>query len=273
MSSIRSVRRRSAAPLAIAAVAVTPAPASADIFEYPLNPSATPLARAIASDPSIVIRGSFSALPPSAKPAAVSTTRLAGFPRRGDSFVILSNGNARLADDPNDSGTAGSQSRGPSIRGARDVVMLRIDLRIPKGVNCLSFNFRFLSEEYPEFVQDIYNDAFIAELDDSSWTAGTKDDPVISAPGNFAVDRQGNPIRINRAGVETMRRRYARGTTFDGATRLLRASTRITPGRHRLYLSVFDQGDRVYDSAVFIDNLRATRRERCRSGLAVERST
>ena len=68
-----------------------------------------------------------------------------------------------------------------------------------------------------------------------------------------------------------MRRSLARGTTFDGATRLLRASTKITPGRHRLYLSIFDQGDRIYDSAVFLDNLRANRRTPCTSGLAVER--
>ena len=68
-----------------------------------------------------------------------------------------------------------------------------------------------------------------------------------------------------------MRRAYAKGTTFDGATRLLRASTPITPGSQRLYLSIFDQGDRIYDSAVFLDNLRANRRTPCKSGLAVDR--
>ncbi len=257
--------------VALALVVIAPSPARGDIVEYPENPSATPLAKAMAGDPSIVRRAVFSALPPSAKPAAVSTTKLAGFPRSGDSFAILSTGNARLADDPNDAPDSGSESRGPSIRGARDVVIMRVDLRIPKNANCLSLNFRFLSEEYPEFVNDLYNDAFIAELDNSTWTASTKDDPKISAPRNFAVDRLGNPIRINKAGIATMRRRYARGTTYDGATRLLRASTKITPGRHRLYLSMFDQGDRIYDSAVFLDNLRANRRTPCRSGLAVER--
>ena len=267
---MQSFRRWSALTAGVGAL-VAPAAANADIVEYPRNPSATPLARAMAGDTSIVRRAVFSALPPSSRPAAVSTTRLAGFPRSGQSFAILSTGNARLADDANDAPDSGSQSRGPSIRGARDVVIMRIDLRIPRGANCLSFNFRFLSEEYPEFVGDIYNDAFIAELDNSSWTAATKDDPKISAPGNFARDREGNPIRINRAGVETMRRSLARGTTFDGATRLLRASTKITPGRHRLYLSIFDQGDRIYDSAVFLDNLRANRRTPCTSGLAVER--
>jgi len=271
MGSIRSVRQWSAAPLALAAITAIASPARASIVEYPKNPSATPLARAMAGDPAIVRRAVFSALPPSSKPAAVSTTRLAGFPRSGQSFTILSTGNARIADDPNDSGDSGSESRGPSIRGARDVVIMRIDLRIPRDANCLSFNFRFLSEEYPEFVNDLYNDTFVAELDHSTWSAATKNDPTVTAPRNFAVDRRGNPIRINKAGVETMRRRNARGTTYDGATRLLRASTPITPGRHHLYLSIFDQGDRIYDSAVFLDNLRANRRTPCHSGLAVER--
>jgi hypothetical protein len=263
--------RRFGVMVAATAVATTTAPAKADIIEYPLDPSATPLARAMAGDPSIVRRAVFSALPPNAKPAAVSTTRLAGFPRSGKSFAILSTGNARLADDRNRRRDSGSESLGPSIRGARDVVIMRIHLRIPNDANCLSFNFRFLSEEFPEFVGDVYNDAFIAELDGSTWNASTTDDPAVTAPENFAVDRQRNPIRINRAGVATMRRSSARGTTYDGATRLLRASTPITPGFHRLYLSIFDQGDRIYDSAVFLDNLRANRRTPCRSGLAVER--
>ncbi len=52
----------------------------------------------------------------------------------------------------------------------------------PKQANCLSFNFRFLSEEYPEFVADIYNDAFVAELDRSNWNAGTTEDPRSARP-------------------------------------------------------------------------------------------
>ena len=63
----------------------------------------------------------------------------------------------------------------------------------------------------------------------------------------------------------------ARGTTYDGATRLLRASTPVTPGRHHLYLSIFDQGDRIYDSAVFLDNLGTTNAKKCRTGVAIQR--
>ena len=254
-----------------ALLATSGADARADIVEYPRDLSATPIAMAMARDSSLVRRAVFSALPPSSRPAAVSTTRLAGFPTNGGSFGILSTGNARLADDDNTSQSSGSEARGPAIRGARDVVIMRIDLRVPRGMNCLSFDFRFLSEEYPEFVNDVFNDAFVAELGRSTWTAGTKEQPEITAPGNFAKDVQGNPIRVNRIGTTTMTAARAHGTTYDGATRRLRASTPVRPGNRRLYLSIFDQGDRIYDSAVFLDNLRANRRTPCTSGLAVER--
>jgi hypothetical protein len=250
------------------AACVAAAPARPEIKEYPVNPSATPLGRAMEAAPGLVRRGVFSALPPSSKPAAVSTTRLAGFPRRGSSFAILSSGNARYADDPNDEGDLGTQARGPSIRGARDVAIMRLDVRIPRGVNCLSFDFRYLSEEFPEFVDDQFNDAFIAELGSSDWDASSKINPTIRAPSNFAINRRGDPIRVNALGNIGVSAARARGTTYDAATRLLRASTRVRPGLGRLYLSIFDQGDRIYDSAVFLDNLRVAQRERCRPGIA-----
>jgi len=62
-------------------------------------------------------------------------------------------------------------------------------------------------------------------------------------------------ISINATGPVAMNAANAAGTTYDGATPLLSASTQITPGTHSLYLSIFDQGDQVLDSAVFIDNL------------------
>ncbi|HYF28200.1 MAG TPA: choice-of-anchor L domain-containing protein [Baekduia sp.] len=269
-----ATRRRSTVAGVAAAVAVTgtaAAPAGGRITEYPRDPSATPLARAIADEGRIVRRAVFSALPPSSKPAAVSTTRLGGFPRSGKAYAILSTGNARYADNANTSQYTGAESRGPSIRGARDVVIMRIDLRVPRGANCLSFRFRFLSEEFPEFVQDIYNDAFIAELDISNWDASSKEDPTITAPRNFARAGNGRPIRVNAVGPTALTAFRARGTTYDGATQVLRASTRISPGLHRLYLSIFDQGDRVYDSAVFIDKLIVGRRSSCATGAVVER--
>jgi hypothetical protein len=124
---------------------------------------------------------------------------------------------------------------------------------VPAGANCLSFDFRFLTEEYPEHVGQTVNDAFIAELDRSSWT--TSPDGTVAAPANFAFDPTGRQISVNASGVTSMSSEEAAGTTYDGATPLLRASTPASPGAHTLFLSVFDQGDPILDSAAFIDNL------------------
>ena len=270
---MRAAGMRGTALGAIAATAAVclAAPADAAIRPTPdrsgeARRGATKIARAITTKRNYIRRASFSALPPFSDPAAVSTTRLAGFPLHGRAFGILASGDATDAGRNNLNPDFSTSLGGPSVRGARDVTILRLDLRVPANRNCLSIRFRFLTEEYPEFVNDIYNDAFIAELDRSSWTASDKQDPVISAPGNFAADTLGNPIRVNAVGDTSLTRERARGTTYDGATRRLRASTRVSPGAHILYLSIFDQGDREFDSAVFLDRLTLQRRQTCRSG-------
>jgi Ca2+-binding RTX toxin-like protein len=48
----------------------------------------------------------------------------------------------------------------------------------------------------------------------------------------------------------------ALGTTYDGATPIMRATTPITPGVHAIYLSVYDAEDSIFDTSVFVDNLR-----------------
>lgn len=154
---------------------------------------------------------------------------------------------------------------GGNVRGDTDfdVTILKIDLNVPANKNCLSFTFRFYSAEFPQYVGTDYNDAFIAELDTSNWTTSGS---TISAPNNFAKDINNRPISINATGAATMSRANAAGTIFAnnfnidpyspyGATPLLQANTPITPGAHSLYLSIFDQGDRRLDSAVFIDRL------------------
>lgn len=123
------------------------------------------------------------------------------------------------------------------------------------------------SAEYTEFVGSSFNDAFIAELGISDWNAATKQNPTVTSPRNFATDTKDSPIRVNKTGVTGMTAFRAKGTTYDGATRKLRASTRIKPGPRRLYLSIFDQGDRIYDSAVFLDNLRTSTARQCASGV------
>ena len=227
------------------------------------------LAKSMTRSPRFVRRGAFSMLPPGGRPAAISTTRLAGFPRHGKSFAILSTGDARQAGRKNSAGDFGRGSGGPFVRGARDVVIFRIDLRVPKGVNCLSFRFKYLTEEFPEFVSSEFNDAFIAEQGDTTWTTRSNEDPTIDAKDNFAQTEGGRLISVNASGPTALSAANAKGTTYDGATSILRASTPIEPGSsRRVYLSIFDQGDRQFDSAVFLDNLTLNRRADCTSGVA-----
>jgi hypothetical protein len=210
----------------------------------------------------------FVVIPPEGNPAGVSNNDVRGFPRKGSHFSILSTGNVKAAFRRNKSEMTGTSNDGPTIRGTRDLVMLRTKFRVPKGKNCLFFDFKFLSEEFPEFVDSEFNDAFIAELDRSTWDS-RRDRPLVDSPRNFARDSNGNPIRVNTVGNAAVKRKHARGTTYDAATRTLRASTRVDPGKHKLFLSIFDQGDAQYDSAVFFDGLRFRDRKNCRSGVVV----
>jgi hypothetical protein len=236
-------------------------------FDSQFRKGATNLAKSIAANPKHVVRGRFSLLPPGGRPVAISTTKLAGFPRRGKSFGILSTGDARDAARKNKEDDLSRGNGGPFVRGARDVVIFRVDLRVPKSASCLSVRFRFLTEEFPEYVESDFNDAFIAELGDSTWSSRSNEDPTIVAPDNFALDPNKHLISVNGAGPAAVDASSAKGTTYDGATGLLRASTPVSPGRRTLYLSIFDQGDRQYDSAVFLDNLTLDDRSDCDAGV------
>lgn len=235
----------------MAIVAATALPAAAAIVT---TADAVALADAMVS-PGVVLTGAeFEALPPEGTPHAVSDTPLADFPTEGPSYTILTSGDANLAGDAPQSNFAGIMLFGENVRGNTDldVTVMRIDFVVPALLNCLHFDFKFLSEEFPEYVGSSVNDAFIAELDSSTWTTVNSE---IVAPNNFAFDQNGDPITINTSGVTAMNAANAEGTIYDGATPVLTAGHLVTPGPHSLFLSIFDQGDQTYDSAVFLDHL------------------
>ncbi len=212
------------------------------------------MAAALNAQPGLVTGANWEILPPGTqgvgRPDRVWTGALAGLPADGPSFAVLTNGDADLAGT--DGGNANG-SQGGSARGANDVSVLRIDLAVPPGANCLGLDFKFLSEEFPTFVGSAFNDAFLAELDASDWSVSGS---TLSAPHNFAFDAAGQPVSINSTGVEQMSAAEAAGTPYGGATRLLQATTPITPGPHSIYLSIFDASDDALDSAAFVDALR-----------------
>ena len=220
------------------------------------------IAQAMAVDPSTVTGASYVTTPSVGSPNAIGTGAFGGFPTNGSSYGVLSSGSAaRLAPAQ----PAGGDISGGNVRGDSDydVTVLKVDLAIPLAANCLTLDLRFLSDEYPDFVNQEYNDAFIAELDSSTWTTSGS---AITAPGNFAFDPSHDVISINSTGNTAMTHAATAGTGYDGgtdggATPLLHASKVVTPGAHSLYLSIFDQGDHILDSGVELDNLRFSTRD------------
>jgi hypothetical protein len=236
---------------ATAEATITPTRDTAQLVGELANPSAT----------GAISGSAFQEIPAVGDPHGVAdaSSELAGFPTNGASYAILTTGDAALADDPNDDAATGVNLDGPAGHGfggavgnARDTSVLAIDMTVPAGgPNCLTFDFRFLSDEFPENVGLTVNDGFVAEIDTESVT--TDDTGDISAPDNFAFDENGALVSINTAAQTAAN---AAGTTYDGATPLLTARRSLAPGPHTLYLTVFDQSDDAYDSAVFVDNLR-----------------
>lgn len=260
-----NVRAVTSAALLAAALGAAPA-AEAKVTA---TRSAKKIALAIARRPSLVRSARWVKLPPNGRPAAVSTTRLVSFPRAGSSYGILSTGDATLIDRPNDSEATSTDNGGALYRGTRDTVSLRIDVNVPRRARCLSISFRFLSEEFPEFTGSDFNDAFLAELDRNDWSSKAGD-PLVRAPHNFAFVRHQRPITVNSTGDFAVTAQRARGTTYDAGTRRLRASHLVKPGRHTVYLTIFDQGDRQYDSSVVLDKLEASGRKPCVSGASLD---
>ena len=239
---------------------------------------ATALANAMVVNSAGLVSAHFDTIPPSGTPHGTAGA-LNFFPTQGGTFGIMTNGNAAFADAPNNSTSDGANLGGGAVAGhgstARDVTILALRLAAPANTNCLRLDFAFYSEEYPQYVGSSYNDTFIAEFDQTSWTANTG----ITAPDNFAYDAKGAVVSVNSTGATSMNASNATGTTYNGGTTLLTAAKFFAPAsgsaQHTLYLSIFDQGDNVLDSAAFIDNIHFEQvgdPKDCQSGAQVKRA-
>ncbi|HEY2478998.1 MAG TPA: choice-of-anchor L domain-containing protein [Solirubrobacterales bacterium] len=246
-----------------ASAAVTPLPPSPE--------SAKKAGEAILEVPEQLISAelpeyAFGGVEPGASPLGVgdSSTPLTGFPTFGSTWAILSSGNMesvatdheQSAPEPEVSYAYGSEaSPNPAARGdARDWTVLKLNVNVPGGDNCAALDYRFLSEEFPNFVGSEFNDAFIAEVDANSWSVN--EDGSLVRPSDFAASPEGEPISVDGVGPTAMSPAEAEGTYFNAATGLITTKTPVAEGPNSIYLSIFDASDEILDSAVFLDNLR-----------------
>jgi cysteine-rich repeat protein len=175
-------------------------------------------------------------------------------PKRGSTFALFSTGIAgTTAPEPGTdfppSGTGG------------DGVTLTLILQIPNGANRISFDFNFLSAEYPDYIGTQYNDTFTARLTDSGGSriiaAATVNSSFFFPAFDSVAGGTGFDIFTeDPAGVDTD---FSGGLPDAGVTGFLNATAPVASGETvTLEFQVRDLGDGILDSAVVLDNLTVT---------------
>lgn len=136
-----------------------------------------------------------------------------------------------------------------------DCVQLQFSFVAPSDAHSFAFDFNFMSAEYPEFVNQGFNDTF--QVSESS--------PSHSYD-NIVFDHSNNPINIDNAFFnQPCQELTGTGyeiTSFDGScdaggTGMLTTQSPVEPGETvTLTFTIYDSGDGIYDSSVMIDNFR-----------------
>ena len=189
---------------------------------------------------------------------------------RGGSMVVLTSGRAAQLRDRVDYEIApgGTDPLEPSAP-VYDQVLLEVTLQAPANAESLTFQWYFLSREYPVFVGSDFNDRFTVIQDGAEYD------------GNIVFDEHDNVVDINNAFFEVVDEQSLDGTGFwrpleggwdpfdppapgqqlpsheGGATGWITTQTPVEPGETlTLRFDIHDVADAVYDSAVLIDDFQ-----------------
>lgn len=194
-------------------------------------------------------------------------------PRLGSSMLSLSTGAARTTAQPDSCTTQSCAGSGPGLAptgfpqnvpgcaGGSDIyddIALELRLKAPANAKGYSFDFKFYSFEYPEWICTSFNDQFVALVEPA---------PEGAINGNIAFDSQTNPVSVNIAFFDVcdgcpLGTADLAGTGFDtlddaGATDWLRTQAPILGGEEfTIKFLLWDTGDADFDSTVLIDNFR-----------------
>lgn len=194
--------------------------------------------------------------------------------RRG---LVLTSGSANLVPGPNNLAGASADNNAPgdadlnylsTVQGntiaSLDACVIEMDVFV--AADELAFEYVFGSEEYPEYANNQFNDifAFFAS------GPGIVGDPNLGGAQNIAVLPGTNtPVQINSVNNlfnwEYYRNNEVSATLqYDGLTadfmgvkKSLTARVDVIPcNTYRLKLAVADRFDRVFDSGVFVSEVR-----------------
>ncbi len=222
----------------------------------------------------------------------------------GATMLVLSSGHARLPADPgacntlscqtNTTGTPPTGFPAPDptcqpVATIADDVAFDLQVRVPSNAKGFSFNFKFYSFEFQDYVCDPtgYNDEFVALVDPPP--PGSTH-PAGSNFGNISFDSKGQAVTVNlgffdvcdgnvsrfashcKTGCPTAPNPFCplgtadlAGTGFDiwhknlpgGATRWLKSQAPVAPGSIvHIRFAMWDAGNTQFDSTVLIDNFQ-----------------
>lgn len=222
-------------------------------LKYTTNASATQMANTIFGDGVTVVSASYTG--DSSSSAIYSKgDSLSPDVTPGDTGVILSTGKAtsftQSSGDPNRSGSTSSDTKGVNndadfnaLAGTKTYDASWLDVNfIPTG-DTLSMQFVFSSEEYPEYINSIYNDLV------GVWVNGA---PVEMTIGNGDASVTG----INGTNNQNL---YVNNTTdaynteMDGFTVTMTLKMAVIPGQvNSIRIGIADVGDAQYDSNLLI---------------------
>lgn len=183
--------------------------------------------------------------------------------------VLLSSGNGSAAVGPNNSGSFSNNTPATSMVSTdpdliaissddpTNGVVLEFDF-VPSG-DTISFRYVFASEEYPEFVNAGFNDAFGFFLSGPGITG-----PYSNSSVNIAlVPGTSTPVTIDNVSPSTNSAYYvnnlngvAYGTAiqYDGTTVVLTANASVQCGQtYHIKLAICNISDTGWDSGVFLE--------------------
>ncbi len=182
----------------------------------------------------------------------------------------------------------------PPTPAIADDVALELQIRVPTNATGYSFNFKFYSFEFPDWVCDTsgYNDQFVALVSPPPTGSYV---PTGSTFGNISFDSNNHPVSVNMGFFDacdpTTPARFAShcksgggacppipspycplgvndlaGTGFDvwhstvgpaGATRWLKTQAPAQPGSViTVRFAIWDAGNSQFDSTVLVDNFQ-----------------
>jgi gliding motility-associated-like protein len=172
--------------------------------------------------------------------------------------ILLTTGWASVAVGPNNSGSAGVCNGGGSdpvltqLAGISTFDACRLEFDFVPTSNNVSFQYVFGSEEYPEFANSSFNDAFAFLISGPNPSGGNYNNVNIATlpNGQIVSINSVNHIVNNQFYINN---NFGQTIQYDGFTVILTATANVVPCQtYRLRLSIADGLDCAYDSGVFL---------------------